>query len=227
MTVYILGDSISKAVYLNASGRYSVNKDNYLQSILESLGHQVKNFSSFGATIQKGLTIFSRQQDSMEQGSYVLLEFGGNDCNLPWEKVAENPQGQFLANTPLQDFAHYYETLLDQLREKGFRPILMSLPPLAPNAFYSYLSRFLNGEALLHFLGKVDNIYFWQEDYDKSLRKLAQKKNLPLLDLRKILLAYTPYESLICEDGMHLSLKAQELLREKLYTPLKKLLETP
>ena len=223
MTTYILGDSITKGVYIAENGRYSVNKENYLQSILESLGHKVKNFSVFGATIEKGMDIFSRKKDLMEKGSYVFLEFGGNDCNFQWDQVVEDPKGTHSPNTPLEKYGQYYRRFLDALIEEGFKPVLLSLPPLNANAFYTYLCKFLSGEALLCYLGKVENIFFWQEDYDKTLRKLAEEKNIPLLDLRAAVLENSCYEPLICEDGMHLTVTAQEQLKEKLYSHIKSL----
>lgn len=224
MTNYILGDSITKGVYINEEGRYVFNKDNYLNSILLSLGYAVKNFSAFGATIEKGKDILARRKDSMEKNAYVFLEFGGNDCNFQWDKVADAPHSPHVPNTSLEDYAKHYADLLDELIQDGFKPILLSLPPLDPKAFYNYLTKFLNGESLLTFLQKVENIFFWQEDYDKVLRKLAKEKSIPLIDLRAAILEKIPYESFICEDGMHLTLDGQAFLKEKLYLPIKELL---
>ncbi len=218
--IYTLGDSIIKGVYLNKEGRYRIKAQPMLEKALDSLSLESKNYGVFGATVDKGLEFIERKKDAFLVSSPVLVLFGGNDCNHSWGEIAESPEKDHGPKIGLEDFGKKYERILRELIDLELKPIALSLPPLNHQSFFSYLSEFFNGETILSWLGKTENIFHWQESYDKRLRDIAKKLRVPLLDLRRLILEEKNYKDYICRDGMHINPRGQDFLAEKLAQPL-------
>lgn len=225
MPVYVLGDSITKGVYLNSQGRYAINKEAMMERVFNTLGLEFINHSVFGATVDKGCELFQRRKKRYTPDSFIFVLFGGNDCNFHWDEIADNPEAQHEPMLSLDFFAEKYQELLQGMIEHGLKPVPISLPPLDHLAFFSFLSQNFNGPAILSRLGESKNIYLWQESYDKKVREIAQKFSLPLLDLRQILLEEENFEDYICPDGMHINPQGQNLLSKKLLQPIKEILK--
>ena len=61
-------------------------------------------------------------------------------------------------------------------------------------------------------------------EYSKIIRNLAQKNNLPVVDLRKIFLDYdlknnpeNRYNGILTTDGVHLNTKGNKLVAEEMW----------
>ncbi|MGI5900095.1 MAG: SGNH/GDSL hydrolase family protein [Christensenellales bacterium] len=200
----ILGDSIGRGVVLDeASGRYTVITDRFSSLLAPMIGARVKNHAAFGSTIEKGIKITGRYKDELSSFSAVLLEFGGNDCDFDWAAIAKAPGENHEPKTPLKLFEEKYLELIQAIKQAGGRPLLMNLPPIDPLKYFDRISRGLNGEAILEWLGDKARIYRWHEMYSITVQNLAKLTSTPIIDIRSDFLRRKDCPQLICSDGIH------------------------
>ncbi len=203
-SIGIFGDSIVKGVvYDNAKGKYVYSENCFVKEFARITGIAVDNYAKFGCTLTKGEKIIEKFSARLSSYKLIALEFGGNDCDFFWPAVAENPSAQHLPNTPIETFENIYSRILDKLTANQYRPVLFSLPPLDADRYFAWVSRGLNAENILKWLGDVEYIYRWQEKYSAAVVKLAAAKRVPLIDIRSAFLQSPDYRSLLCEDGIH------------------------
>lgn len=203
-SICAFGDSIMKGVIFDGiRGRYTFLKNSFANIIGMNSGIKVDNYAKFGCTITVGKEIIEKHADKLPGYKYTALEFGGNDCDFDWAAVSERPDDLHLAKTPIADFEVLYSEVIDSVVARGSRPILFSLPPLNALRYFSWISKGLNAENILHWLGDVEHIYRWHEMYNLVVVKLAAIKNIPLIDIRRAFLESRNYLSLYCEDGIH------------------------
>lgn len=198
------GDSIMKGVIFDTlRGRYTFLKNSFANLFGVNTGIQVDNYAKFGCTVTIGKTIIEKHAAELPGYRYTALEFGGNDCDFDWAAVSERPDDLHLAKTPIADFEVIYSDIIDNVAASGSRPVLFSLPPLNAHRYFSWVSKGLNAENILRWLGDEEHIYRWHEMYNLVVVKLASVKNVPLIDIRGAFLECRNYLSLYCEDGIH------------------------
>jgi acyl-CoA thioesterase-1 len=184
MDICVFGDSIGKGVVLQANtSRYKLFKTN-LEKLL-------------------GLSIVKRHAQELMGYKSVFLELGGNDCDFAWHEVAENPNAAHSPNTPLAEFKELYRQLVEVIRSHGGNPVILTLPPLDPERFFNWVSRGLNRDNILKWLGDVDMIYRWQERYNLEVMLLASQMSVPIIDIRSAFLERNQYRDYLCSDGIH------------------------
>lgn len=211
----VFGDSVTKGVIFDSAKRkYIFLKDCFVNLFSGSTGIRVDNYSKFGCTIKKGVEIVEKHGIDLPKYDYVALEFGGNDCNFKWDEIAAAPQNKHLPQTPLEEFKNLYRTLIDHIQSFGGRPLLMNLPPLDSSRFFNWVSAGLNSQNILQWLGGVDTIFKWQENYNKAVCELALEKDIPLIDIRSVFLGQDDYSKLLCEDGMHPNKLGHQMISE-------------
>lgn len=217
-TWYIFGDSIAKGIIFDEkSAKHSVCKQNFANIISEKCTVMVKNFSVFGATINKGLQMFARNAKKLINGSIAFLEFGGNDCDFVWQEVASTPQAEHLPHTPPEEFQSRYEELIQLLKAKNIKPIILNLPPLDENRYFNYFSKNLNRENLLKFLGgSARRVYQWHESYNSLLNQIGINTGSSVIDIRQAFLTKLNPERFLCLDGIHPNEKGQRLIADKI-----------
>ncbi len=204
--IRIFGDSILKGViYDTSSNRYSVMENPPLIDLSQTYGLEIQNSSMFGCTIGKGIKLLQRSINRGLFCEFALVEFGGNDCDYPWADIAENPTGDFLPNTPLEIFSATLREMLETLKAKKIKPILMTLPPIDSIRYLDHICRNgLNKETILNWLhGDALNIARFQELYSLKINAIAKETKTILVDVRSAFLKHRDYASLICEDGIH------------------------
>ncbi|MBN1777985.1 MAG: SGNH/GDSL hydrolase family protein [Clostridiales bacterium] len=201
--IHVWGDSIAVGItYSEARKRYVISRERCPKRISEGLNLKVVNNSKMGATVLDGLERFEASEPV--EGALCVLEYGGNDCNMDWAKVAENPDAPPQPRVELSVFTKKLEEFIGKIKEKGMKPMLITPLPLHAEKFFNWISQGLDGDAILKAVGEVQNIYGWQERYAIAVRNVAAKTKTPLLDLRDTMLSNKDYPSLICCDGMHL-----------------------
>ena len=199
----IYGDSILRGVtYSSETGRYDLYSRNRFHELLES-GIETENNSRMGATIDRGLTMLKRKLGENADGTVVVFEYGGNDCDYKWADVSENPNGDFLPNTPEEVYTETYREAISYARARGATPVIASLVPIDAEKYMRWISRNLNYENILRWLGDVSMLSRWQEYYSRTAERLAYETGTPLLDLRSTFLLSHDYKSLLCDDGIH------------------------
>lgn len=218
MNVTVYGDSILRGVRFQ-EGRYVIDHS-WEDRLAETYDLEINNRSRFGNTIQKAMPRI--EQDSAArcegEGSYALLELGGNDCDYDWAAVADAPEAEHLCKIPPEKFKESYRRAIRLLRESGRRVVLATLPPIHSELYLRFLCRNgLNRENIVRWLGDVEHIYRWQESYSGMVDALAREEEVPVIDLRGAFLRDRRRpEALLCADGIHPSAQGQSLIFETL-----------
>lgn len=225
---YVFGDSLCKGiVYDQEEDKHVILQNNFLNLLAEKLHLTIKNYSVFGATINKGLKMFARNERKILHPGIALIEFGGNDCDFLWSEVAEDPDLEHQPNTPLADFYTAYYQLITAVQSKNLWPILISLPPLVEDRYFNFFSRGLDKPNLLQFLGgSPKRIYQWHESYNAEIPVPARATDAKFLDLRKAFLIEKNPERFVCEDGIHPNAQGHQFIANFLIKELSPLFES-
>ncbi len=208
----IFGDSLMKGTLPIEGHRYRFHKE-FMETLLEPIHAVVANKAKFGATIRKGHTVLQKDLSNGSRYDYALLEYGGNDCNYDWPNVAAAPDSHHDPAVGLAEFVGTLSDMIDQLEQRGTKPILMTLPPIDSEKYLDYLqSQDIDRSALVHWLGDPNHIYRTQELYSNAVYKLAVQRSLPCVDVRSVFLQRPDFPDLISGDGIHPSEKGYQLL---------------
>ena len=215
-SICIFGDSIMKGVIFDAiKGRYIFLKNSFLNILgMRNSNIRVENYAKFGCTITVGKKLIEKHAAELPGYKYTALEFGGNDCDFDWKAISENPDGIHIPKTPIDEFEKYYSEIIDSVADMGSTPVLFSLPPLNARRYFSWISRGLNAENILRWLGDEEHIYRWHEMYNIAVVKLAAIKDVRLIDIRRAFLETRDYLGLLCEDGIHPNEAGHALISE-------------
>ena len=129
--ISVFGDSVLKGV-IYENNKYKVSKNRFSNICEDILGVSIENKAKFGSTIEVGKNIISRNIDLIQQtkSKYVVMEFGGNDCDWNWAEISENPNGEYLPKSTIKEFVEVYSMLIERLKNTGKEPVLLSLPPI-------------------------------------------------------------------------------------------------
>ena len=219
----VFGDSIARGVILDDQGSYKPLKDCFASLAAEELGVALINKARFGCTIVKGREIIERTLDRFLGKSkepvfdYVFLEFGGNDCDFRWDEISVRPHAQHLPATPPELFVKHYSEVIEELRARGLKPILLTLPPLVAERYFAWFTRTgLDQEAILMWLGDVEFIYRWHESYSCLVWEIGEKYDAPVIDIRKSFLEQRNYQRFLCKDGIHPNVEGHSLIKAEI-----------
>ena len=213
MNITVYGDSILKGVLME-NRRYVVNHE-WERQFAEQFGCTVTNRSRFGCTIRKALAVIRRDcAAESEPPALTVLEFGGNDCDFDWAAVSADPQGEYLAKTPAEEFVHDYREAIDLVKDSGSVPVVLTLPPIHSERFLRFICRNgLDRCSIVRWLGDVERISRWQADYSELARDTAREAGVRCVDLRAAFpREQAALERLLCEDGIHPSRLGQRLI---------------
>ena len=214
-SVCIFGDSVSKGVVFDSvRKKYILLKDSFVGMIQRNTNILINNYSKFGCTITKGSEILKKHESELKQYDYTLLEFGGNDCDFDWAAISNEPESTHTPKTPVPVFEESYAKLISGVKESGGKPILLSLPPIDSKKYFAWVSRGLNAENILHWLGDVEGIYRWHETYNLAVKRLSVAMQIPLIDISTTFLKTGHYQDFICEDGIHPNQSGHKLISE-------------
>jgi len=207
------GDSIGKGVvYDEVRGRYAILKESCVNILSRALNCRIENHAVMGATASQGIARMN--QAFLHEGGIAVIEFGGNDCDMPWEEISENPHGDHKRKATVKEFTGAMLTLVERVRAGGMKPVLVTPPPLDAQRYFDWVSRGLNADAILEFLGDVQLIYRWQERYASAVRDVAARTGSRLLDLRDAFLDVRCIGDYYCIDGIHPNARGHLLLAQ-------------
>lgn len=212
-SVCVFGDSVAKGVVLDSVlKKYILLKDSFANRVKSGADLVMQNYSKFGSTVTKGLQTLTKHQDELKKYDYIALEFGGNDCDFNWANVSAEPNGNHQPNTPLGVFVQKYSQMINEIKASGSCPVLLTLPPIDAKRYFAWISRGLNADNILHWLGDVERIYRWHEMYNLAVCRLAKDSQTPLIDISTAFLEMPNYQKLICDDGIHPNEMGHELI---------------
>jgi acyl-CoA thioesterase I len=206
------------------------SKEGFVSLLQSSLTCAVTNISRFGNTIMTAMPKLRRDLEK-EKPDVVLIELGGNDCDYKWAQIAVDPHADHRPATEAAVFEEKLNNLVGSLRADGVAPVLMTLPPIDADRYFSWISKSGSEAAthILQWLGSVTRIYWWQEKYNAMVVNVAERTHTERIDLRSAFLHTPDFRKLLCKDGIHpnkeghalisrtiadfLSVKCPELLR--------------
>jgi lysophospholipase L1-like esterase len=215
--MHLFGDSVARGIVLDEQGRYSPLKDGFAARFSSQAGVSLVNHARFGCTIRKGreflLRFLSREEKPSLERKLAVLEFGGNDCDFRWDEIALSPDKDHKPAVTLDEFSDTYGAMIDALREKGYEPVAMTLPPLDAERYFSWFTRSgLDQKAILGWLGDVQQIYRWHEMYSDAVREIARLRSCLLFDVRKYFLESRNFRTFLCLDGIHPNEEGHKLM---------------
>lgn len=206
-TVVLWGDSLAKGVVWNERrNRHTYAPETAATVAERELDIHIINRARFGFTAPEGLALMERDLAGGLIGDAAVIEFGGNDSNFDWAAISENPDAEHLPNTPPHVFADTLRRMVTLLRERGIRPILMTLPPIDAEKYFNFLvGDQLNADHILRWLGDKQRIYRYQEMYSLLVERVARQMQCALVDLRQACLFDRDMFCMIGDDGLHLT----------------------
>lgn len=213
--IEVWGDSVLKGViYDENRHKYKRLEQNTALNKMVELGMDVKNNTKFGMTAPKARDLMMRSLEKGVDAEMAIIEFGGNDCDFKWAEIAEHPEMEHLPNTTLEVFKSCITEMVQALRKKGIKPVLMTLPPIHSEKYFAWVTRGLNQQAILSWLGDKELIYRHHESYSLMLMKLAKSLSCDLIDVRYPFLLKRDYYNYLCEDGIHPNEKGHGIINQ-------------
>lgn len=212
-----LGDSLTKGVVLTDRNKYTVLDNNYMDIVGRELDLQVDNYGKFGCTVSCGSIVIDRHTDDIAESDYTFIEYGGNDCDFDWLKIAEYPEESHMPKTSLDAFKKQISGLIERVRGLGSKPVLVSLPPILSNIYFSFFSKNMSAEQKANIIdwlgGDTGIIARWHESYNRAIFDVARSTQTPVIDIT------TPFDtyrgklaSLYCSDGIHPNAEGHKLI---------------
>jgi len=220
--IEVFGDSVLKGVQVNPKNmRYHVDNHIDIEGIEKAHSLSIKNFSKFGCTISKGFSLIESRIKCIKRGEAfcdaIVMDYGGNDCDFNWKEISEKPDGEHLPNTPPDIFVGTYYKIISLLKKNGIRPILTNLPPLDAQRFFDWFCNGFSKTNILKWLGGVESIYRWQENYSKTVEKVAIETDTLIVDIRGAFLKHGRVDRFLCEDGTHPNTAGQKIITEAFF----------
>ncbi len=211
--VVVYGDSILAGIGIDEnSDKYHFLNKSCIDYIKEEYNYEITNYSKFCQTTTRALSTMSKRLINDHDYDIAVIELGGNDSDFNWAEVAESPSNKHLPKTTIKDYTINLITMINLFRHYGIEPILVTLPPINAEKYFSWISRGLNKENLKKWLKNVNIIYRFQERYSLVITNVAMQHNVKLFDLRKDLLEIHDYDNYLCRDGIHLNENGHQLI---------------
>lgn len=215
-TMLAFGDSVLKGV-LYENEHYRVTDASFYRRCEEALGIVIHNKAKLGSTIDKGEKVFERNLSAISESSieYVVLAFGGNDCDFNWKDISEDPYREHLPKSTITDFIATYSCIIDQIKNIDKKPVLLSLPPIDSARYLKHISRGLSEDNILKWM-KNDRQYItnWHERYNIEVFKIAIESSIPVIDITSAFLEQKNYSEYLCEDGIHPNEQGHRIIAE-------------
>lgn len=212
-----LGDSVTKGVVLTEKDRYAVLDNNFMDIVGRELDLHIDNYGKFGCTAGFGDKVIERHTEDIAESDYTFIEYGGNDCDFDWLKIAEYPEGSHSPKTTLESFRKQIMNLVERVRSLGSKPVLVSLPPILCDTYFSFFSKGMSEEQKANVIGWLGGdtgiIARWHESYNRAIFDVARRTQTPVIDIT------TPFDtyrgqlaSLYCADGIHPNAEGHKLI---------------
>lgn len=212
--VSVWGDSIGKGIMFDtARNRHVICRDSW-ETALKQKGVDVHNYAVMGCTAPKGVTLMTEER--LEKGGVAVIEFGGNDSDLDWKAVCEEPEksADSFVRVTLPDFRSALTSMVEKARSFGVMPVLSTPLPVIADRYFDWISKPLDRDRILDYLGAAEYIYRWQERYDIAVREIAAKLNVKLFDIRTRFLQERRIGDFMSPDGIHPNEKGHALIRD-------------
>lgn len=200
--IICLGDSITKGKVWNANERRPhITENSYPNFLKAMLKMDVENSGICDITSEAVLQHIG-DDIKFQKDSAVIIEVGGNDCNLNWREIKKNPDGEHDPAVPIDRFKKNLMKIIESVREYGAIPILSTLPPLDAERYFNLLKRVF-GDSIKRWIDRNGGIYRWQERYSEVVKAIAHLEKVYLIDVRNAFLNTGNYKKYLSIDGVH------------------------
>lgn len=199
------GDSVLRGVVFE-NNHYSYSKNCFVNLLHYDLQIDIENKGKFGSTISTGEQVVEKNMKAIEDSTsrYIVMEFGGNDCDFNWKEIAEDPEKSHKPKTEIKDFVRIYTEIIEKIKAVGKIPVMLSLPPIDAKKYFNKITEGLNADNILKWLeGNVRFITDWHERYNIETFKIALANKIPIIDITSKFLENKNYGEFLCEDGIH------------------------
>ncbi len=217
--IFAFGDSIIKGIISEYDGgrlKYKISNNNVTDICSCKLGIEAVNLGKFGCTVTAGEKIIDKHLDKISPNDIVLLEFGGNDSDKMWEEIAERPEFEHIAKTPLQTFVETYRRIIQKLKTTGATIYILTMPPIDTKAYFRHFTKGMNSNQITNIMkwlyGNIEVVGLWHEMYNQEIIKVACSENIGIIDIYKPFIKLRDYRSFFCCDGIHPNQKGQEII---------------
>lgn len=225
MKLVALGDSIVKGVLFiqeeNGRWHYALSDHNMVDYVADQLHCEAINLGKMGCTIENGERILSRSTERLDGANYVLMCYGGNDSDYNWKAIANCPEVEHHPKTPLSIFEKTYARVINKVKEMGYTPLVLTLPPINAQQYFEHFTQhFDEGQkknVLKWLKGNIDTIWAGHELYNDVVKRVAKATNTRLIDINSALLRQKDY---LCEDGIHPNNKGQFLIAKSILSAI-------
>ncbi len=226
--IIAFGDSIIKGIiseYDNGRLKYKISDNSATDICSSKLGLESCNLGKFGCTITAGEKIIDKHLDKISANDIVLLEFGGNDSDKMWTEIADKPEHEHIAKTPLQTFVETYHRIIQKLKTTGAKIYMLTMPPIDTKAYFRHFTKGMNANQITNIMkwlyGNIEVVGLWHEMYNQEIIKVACSEDVELIDIYKPFIKLRDYRSFFCYDGIHPNQKGQEMIAEHIYKTAK------
>ncbi len=192
--IIFFGDSITEAA-VNPGG-YIIKLD----SILTVKGkHELYDLMGSGISGNKVYDLYLRMEEDVlrKEPVVVVVYIGVNDV---WHKRTSG------TGTDADKFENIYQAVINKLKAKNIRVVLCTPAAIGEKTDFSNAQ---DGDL---------------NEYSKIIRNLAQKNDLPVVDLRKSFLEYglkhnpeNKFSGILTTDGVHLNAAGNRLVAEEMW----------
>ncbi|GAB2824766.1 SGNH/GDSL hydrolase family protein [Ferruginibacter profundus] len=196
--IVFFGDSITQAG-ANPGG-YIMRIDSMCNAEGKKAGYE---FMGAGIGGNKVYDLYLRMEEDVlaKNPDMVFIYVGVNDV---WHKATSG------TGTDADKFEKFYQAIIKKLKDKNIKVVLCTPATIGEkNDFSNPQDGDLN-------------------QYSKIIRDLATKNSLPLVDLRKIFLAYNltnnpenKTKGILTTDGVHLNAKGNQLVADEMWKLIK------
>ncbi|MGB4843757.1 MAG: SGNH/GDSL hydrolase family protein [Ferruginibacter sp.] len=196
--IVFFGDSITAAAI--KPGGYITKIDSIL-----TLQGKAEQYELIGAGISghKVYDLYLRMEDDVlsKEPDIVVIYIGVNDV---WHKRTSG------TGTDVDRFEKFYQAIINKLKGKNIQVIMCTPATIGEKTDFSNP---LDGD---------------MNEYSKIIRGLAQKNNLPVVDLRRLFLEYNlknnsenKTNGILTTDGVHLNAKGNQLVADEMWKVIK------
>ncbi len=148
----------------------------------------------------------------------TILIMPENGLQFDWKAIAANPSAQHEPKIDINAYKAIYINRIAQARARGYEPVLVSLPIMDENRYFTYITRGMTMQQRINVLawlgGSTERLRNIQAMYNLALFRLAAVQCVHILDITSPMLANPRYQELLQLDGISLSKQGEELVND-------------
>lgn len=220
-SVSVIGDSIFKGVvYDKNRKRYVVSHESSAYLLKKEVPFEINNYSKFGITIKDAYEVLKYVLENSDD-EIIVIEIGGNDSDFDWDSIAAYPDFEHLSKVPKDEYEMYLIKMVKMCKKAKRNVILTTLPNISSEKYLNWVSKTeQNKTSILKWLGPVERINSFHDEYNVVIRKIAKKYHLSLIELNNRF-SLENIDELTDVDGIHPSLKGYKLIKDIILETLK------